>query len=115
NGSTAPVELMHNIVSGYSSISRAGVIAYLTQVNGQYQIQTMLQDGTSRHIVISGIGPVPAISPNGQTIVYLNIVDNNLWSIPAGGGTPVKIYSGGNVVSAPVWMPTGQDIAFSAH
>jgi len=115
NGSTPPVELMHNIVSGYSSISKGGVIAFLTQVSGQFQIQTMLPDGSYPHVVLNNVSAVPSISPNGQTIVYLNIADSNLYSIPASGGTPKQIYSGGNAAANGVsWSPNGQQIAFTA-
>jgi hypothetical protein len=75
----------------------------------------MLQDGTSPHVVLNNVTAIPTISPNGQTIVYLDATTGNLDSIPVSGGTPKVIYNGGNADSgAIVWSPNGQQIAFTA-
>ena len=55
---------------------------------------------------------VPCISPSGTTIAFEDA--GNIWTIPAGGGTPTEIYNGGVAFSGPlVWSPTSTKIAFT--
>lgn len=115
NGSAQPTQLVHTTISAYPSYSRAGVMALVTQANGQFSIQTIQPDGTQAHVVLANVPGVPTISPNGQTIIYLNASVGDLYSIPAAGGTPKTIYNGANAGAGPVvWSPNNQQIAFTA-
>ncbi len=105
--------------SGYSytpSFSQSGVMAFFTDMAGNFSIDTMLSDGSQQKLVLASTEFVlyPTISPNGATIAYMS-GDGNIYTIPSSGGTPAKIYSGGEAASAPpVWSPNGSQIAFTA-
>lgn len=55
----------------------------------------------------------PAWSPDGHWVAYVgrNGTANDLWVIPAEGGTPIQLTSSGDVTQ-PVWSPDGSAIAF---
>jgi len=115
NGKTAPTQPIHTTQGGYPSFSSVGLIAFVTQNNGQYQIETMLYDGTQQHVVVANQAMVPTISPNGATIALLDALHGNIYTVPTSGGTLKEIYSGGDAGGSPiVWSPNGSQIAFSA-
>ncbi len=107
-----PNLLLHQSNNGYVSVSQFGTMAYLTQTGGTYAIKTVQSDGTQIKTVISGVAGVPAISPNGGVVAYIDSL-GNLYTISVNGGTPTKIYSGGNAGGLPVWSPNNSQIAFS--
>ena len=55
----------------------------------------------------------PAYSPDGSWVAFIqrNGKWNDLWVVPAGGGTPTQLTTTG-VVTAPTWSPDGKNIAF---
>jgi len=114
NGSGGQSLLLHTGQAAYPSCSQNGTISFFTDALNTYQIETVQNDGSQVKTVISGVPGLPAISPNGAVIVYINMLTGNIFSIPAAGGTPTQIYSGGNAQYQAVFSPTGTQIAFSA-
>lgn len=55
----------------------------------------------------------PAWSPDGQWIAYTGRTgsENDIWLVPADGGTPIQVTHLGNV-RAPAWSPDGSWLAF---
>ncbi|MAN58670.1 MAG: amidohydrolase [Flavobacteriaceae bacterium] len=57
----------------------------------------------------------PAISPDGNTIVYVSWNDNQkgaVYSIPSSGGTPVKLTNTKGIYRTPSFSPDGKTIVF---
>jgi TolB protein len=53
-------------------------------------------DGTGRRVLAKAYTQ-PVWSPSGEQIAFGKYVEHGLWRVPAGGGTPQKIASGGQV------------------
>jgi len=82
---------------------------------------------TGLHAVVAGVaeswGAIEgAISPNGQSVVYVRYdfsgatVFANLYTVPIGGGTSRQITSGTNVVDHfPTWSPDGRWVYFQRY
>ncbi len=54
----------------------------------------------------------PVVSPDGSTVVFS--YDNDLWKVPAEGGTAYRLTSLDGRAELPVFSPDGRRIAFSA-
>lgn len=54
----------------------------------------------------------PAISPDGQTLLFA--YKGDLWSVPSAGGTAIPLNLGETYEYAPVWSNDGQSIAFAS-
>lgn len=54
----------------------------------------------------------PAISPDGQTVLFE--YKGDLWSVPAAGGTAAPLTVSESYEYAPVWSHDGRDIAFAS-
>jgi serine/threonine protein kinase/Tol biopolymer transport system component len=65
-----------------------------------------------------GDGVQPSWSPHGQRIAFWGLSAEGarriLWTIPAGGGKPVKVLDDGNLNWNPVWAPDGQFLYFGS-
>lgn len=58
----------------------------------------------------------PRFSPDGETIVFVSDAsgDDNVWTVPAGGGEPSQLTRGtGSVFLSPIWTPDGQYVVVS--
>jgi hypothetical protein len=114
SGNGSPSLLTHASVAGYPSFTQGSVICFLTAINNNYSVEQVLSDGTQEKVLIANQQYVPTISPNGQTIAYLDSA-GNIWTVPAAGGTAKEIYAGGNANAYPViWSPNSSQLAFTA-
>ncbi len=116
SGVQNPTMLSHAGLSGFPSMSNSGVVCFLTgNGSSDYSVDTMLSDGSQVKSVLAGVAAIPTISPNGSTIAYIDSL-GNIWTMPSGGGTATKIYSGGNATQpGVVWSPSGTQIAFTVE
>ncbi len=107
--------LLHSGDSGFPSISQSGVIAFIYNYASAVYLDTVKSDGSGEKVVSSNFPDIPAISPNGATIVGVT-AQGNIVTIPSAGGSTTQIYSGGNASQTPwaIWSPAGNQIAFTA-
>src|SRR5262245_14080969 len=54
----------------------------------------------------------PAISPDGQTVLFE--YKGDIWSVPSAGGTAVPLTLSESYEFAPVWSHDGKSIAFAS-
>ena len=58
----------------------------------------------------------PSWSPDGSTLAFTSFRIGNcdIWTIPAGGGTPTQITTDADLDGNPAWSPDGTAIAFDS-
>jgi Tol biopolymer transport system component/serine/threonine protein kinase len=78
-------------------------------------IEDGLPDGAPRQLT-DGPGDAlhPAVSPDGQWIVYYQIIgqDRDLWVIPIRGGQPMRFTTDPASDMEPAWSPDGDHVVF---
>ena len=65
-----------------------------------------------------GYDQQPAVSPNGQQIVFVRNVDDNtagLFLVPVAGGTATRLTADALHVNYPRWSPDGKSILFTQY
>lgn len=70
-----------------------------------------------RRLVHKGDAVQPSWSPHGFRIAYWGISPSGqrvIWTVPAGGGTPVQVTAGDSVDWNPVWSPDGRALYFAS-
>lgn len=68
-------------------------------------------------LVHKGDAVQPSWSPQGSRIAYLERLSSGqrvIWTIPVGGGEPVKVTAGESVDWNPVWSPDGRYLYFAS-
>jgi TolB protein len=71
-----------------------------------------------KRLVSSGDGVQPQWSPNGQYVAYWAVdLDGarDIWTMPAGGGPPVRITHDAYLDWSPVWSPDGAYLYFCSN
>lgn len=66
-------------------------------------------DGAVRLTTLTSVSD-PAWSPDGQTLAFGH--DFDIWTLPASGGTPVRLTTDSEFDFGPCWSPSGDRIAF---
>jgi Tol biopolymer transport system component len=61
-----------------------------------------------------GVASHPAFSPDGQWIAYYLILgsERDVWTVPAGGGSPIRFTDHPGLDAQPTWSPDGTKLAF---
>jgi len=71
-----------------------------------------------RRLLVGDDGVQPSWSPHGLRIAYWGVPADSarriLWTVPAGGGTPVKVLDDGFLNWNPVWSPDGAWLYFGS-
>ncbi len=97
-----------------------GKILYQKFANGQWDIWTMNIDGTNHRKITSGAGDKTdaSFSPDGKWIVYSadgpTLEFANLFIIPVGRGSAIRVTHYDGYDGAPSWSPDGAQIAFES-
>lgn len=92
------------------------------------QIWMANADGTDQHAVEGAdllmptavqnvVGGFPALSPDGEWIVYFRMASGpmgDFWVVPAAGGEPRRLTFDTNRGSHPIWTPDGRHVIFSS-
>ncbi len=116
----SPEILRRNIEVGAQSPARAprqGRLAYVAPVDGQLTLFTIGENLTRPHRLTSprwGSADLPHWSPDDSEIVFVSNREGNdeLYSIPASGGTPRRLTNHSGRDTQPVWSPSGKWIVF---
>jgi len=75
---------------------------------GDWSIWTMPVDGSKPAWLAEGY--MPAWSPDGSRLIYSQ--NGDLWTIPAGGGTPSPVLENAQQKFWPSWSPDGEQILY---
>jgi serine/threonine protein kinase/Tol biopolymer transport system component len=72
----------------------AGVIAFTSRADdGSFHVWRMDADGGNRSQVTHGAGEhLVAISPDGHTVLYWDLVKSGVWKMPISGGEPQELW-----------------------
>jgi Tol biopolymer transport system component len=84
-----------------------GAIAYQA---GAGEVWLIDPDGTDKHKLTDGI--TPDWKPDGSMIAFSSA--NDIFQIPAAGGTPTKINGTANFDGSPSWAPGGNGISWTS-
>jgi Tol biopolymer transport system component len=89
--------------------SDSATIAFLDGA-GHVAVKT----SSSTQEVSTGVDQTPAISPNGQTVVYSSLVSGTyqLFTVPINGGTPTQRTTDSGDHLNPTWSPDGTTILY---
>jgi len=73
-----------------------------------------------RKLLTNADAAQPSWSPNGHSIAYWGRGEGgggagDIWTIPAAGGTPVRVTSEPSIDWNPVWAPDGRSLYFSTN
>jgi TolB protein len=94
-----------------------GRIAFGTRANGNFNIDTVMPDGSDLKAVTTGSGfhLCPDYTPDGQNIVFCANTSGafEIWTIKQNGGKPTQLTHFGGFVTFPDVSPNGRKIAFS--
>lgn len=92
-----------------------GKIAFCSNRDGNNEIYIMDPDGDNQTRLTNGAAndQMPAISPDGNKIVYSS--NHDIWEMNIDGSSKVQLTSGGAQDIQPVYNPDGTKIAFAAN
>jgi hypothetical protein len=86
--------------------------------NPDGQFMFVGSDGLLAGDVTTGLNAaiMPAWSPDGATLAFSRIQggDNDIYTIPANGGTPVTVASGPGMKNSPTWTRDGSSIVYES-
>jgi Tol biopolymer transport system component len=75
--------------------------------------------GDRRQLTMGGDAVQPSWSPHGQRIAYWamfgDLRQRDIWTVPAGGGPPLRVTDDAAIDWNPVWSPDGQHLYFSSN
>ena len=116
----SPEVLRRNIEVGAQSPARAprrGRLAYVAPVDNTLTLFTVGEDLTRAHRLTDpkwGDADLPAWSPDDAAIVFVSgrAGNDELYRIPASGGTPQRLTSHPGRDTQPTWSPSGKWIVF---
>lgn len=119
NGQEAQV-LRRNIQLGAQSPARAprkGRIAYVAPSENQLTLFTVADDLSRPKRLTEpkwGDADLPSWSPDDNSLVFVSQRDGNeeLYTVPAGGGTPKRLTDHPGRDTQPAWSPSGKWIVF---
>ena len=80
------------------------------------QLWTVSVATGEKRLVFKGDAVQPSWSPHGHRIAFWGLPEGStervVWTVPAGGGEPVRVTSGGHLDWNPVWSPEGRHLYF---
>jgi Tol biopolymer transport system component len=112
-----PVGADDGVFRGAFSVSALGVLAHRAGTAATRQLLWVDRAGK----VMGTIGPVdqgspsyPELSPDGQRVAVLRVVQGNpdVWFVDVGRGAPTRFTFDTAIDSAPLWSPDGSKVIF---
>jgi serine/threonine protein kinase/Tol biopolymer transport system component len=98
-------------LNAFPTVSPDGrTIVFISTRTGSPHVWRMDSEGRNAKQITNGIAEInPAISPDGQWIVFQDIADLRLWKIPIDGGTAARVTD--KLTSQAAFSPDGKLIA----
>jgi hypothetical protein len=95
-----------------------GTIAYGQEGGSEYpETVNVIASGGGGSPTMLAPGEFPSISPDGQTVAYVYVVnitgDAQLRTVPSAGGTPTQV-AGISPTVAPAWSPNSSQLSYLA-
>jgi TolB protein len=94
-------------------------VLYTSYETGFPQVYVLDVDSVTRRVLADQPGTMtfaPRFSPDGQTVVYSLSRNGNtdIWRMPVGGGTPLRLTETPSIETAPSYSPDGSQIVFES-
>ena len=105
-----------------ADISREGGSLTFFRLNGtNIELVASARDGSSPRVLMQTVTNFsyrqPRWSPDGKTVAYIHSLVNwadDIYTVPAAGGTPRRLTNDNTLMSGLAWLPDGKNLLYSS-